>query len=355
MSKARIAINGFGRTGRCLARQIYNSSALDLVAINSRSLLNPYLLTYDSVYGRFDASVKLEEKIKAAGKKTIKEMFLTIDKHSVPVYQGDEPIAAPWAELDIDIVVDATGNFPTIKEISDHLEAGAKYVVMTYPPKDKDIKTIMVGVNEELYALPKEDKDITNMIISAGSCTALALAPVLKYLDVQYGVNDAHVLVTHCYTDSQNLLDNSNKDAWRARAAPLNIIPTTTGAQDNVIAVLPTLEGKITCMANRVPVACGSQLFIVAEVTKDASAKEINDYFTFLTQKQAGDVLGICTEPVCSSYFRGDTHNAVIDPTWTAVHDKRVRMVAWFDNEWGYTSRLIALLEHIAKKKKKWF
>lgn len=355
MSKARIAINGFGRTGRSLTRQIIDNSSIELIAINNRSQINYGLLAHDSVYGKFNAQVKLEEKTKSTTKKPSKERFLHVNKHVIAIFQGDEPIAAPWKELDIDIVVDATGNFPTFKGVSDHLEAGAKNVVMTYPPKDKDIKTIIIGVNNDIYVPPKNDDDLKSKVLSSGSSSTLALAPILKYLDAQYGIVHANVLVSHAYTDSQNLLDNSNKDSWRCRAAPLNIIPTTTGAQENIPPVLPGLEGKVTCMANRVPVAWVSQLFVVAELSKDTTSKDVNDYFESLAQGEANGVLDFCKEDVCSSYFRGDQHNAVIDHAWTSVNGKWLRMIAWFDNEWGYASRLIALLEYIAKKNKKWF
>ncbi|MBI4441404.1 type I glyceraldehyde-3-phosphate dehydrogenase [Candidatus Woesearchaeota archaeon] len=349
MAKTRIAINGFGRTGRCLIRQLYKHSSFDIAAINSRSPVNKHLLSYDSVYGKLDARITMEDRVKLVGRKQCIEHYLHIDKHEIPVFQSDEPIALPWEELSIDIVVDATGNFPTLKTIADHCEAGAKNVVMTYPPIDKSIKTIMVGVNEETYD-PTADR-----VISAGSCTALALAPVLKYLDMQWGVTSCDFLATHSYTDSQNLLDNSNKDAWRARAAVLNIIPTMTGALMSIPAVLPPLAGKVTGMVNRVPVPACSQLFIEADIVKETTPKEVRQYFSDVAAKQS--LIGMCDVPACSSYFLGSTHAVIIDPEWIIVRDgRKLRMVAWFDNEWGYSARLVALLDYVAKTKKKgWF
>ena len=352
MAKTRIAINGFGRTGRCLAMQLYNNSAFEIAAINNRSpICNTFLITFDSVYGKFDAQVELKEKEKQAGRKTIKEKYLQVNKHAIPLFQSEEPIALPWAELDIDIVVDATGNFPLLKNISDHCDAGAKNVIMTYPPKQKEIKTIMVGINEKTYD-PQQDR-----VISAGSCTGLALAPLLKYLDAEWGVEYCAFLTTHCYTDSQNLLDNANKDPWRSRAGALNIIPTTTGAEHSIPAVLPNLEGKIIGMANRVPTPVGSQLFLSAELKKEVTKENVNDYFTLLAQKQAASLIDICAVPACSSYFKGNPHAVIIDPYWTHAAGKKLRMIAWFDNEWGYAARLVALLEYVSKQnnKKGWF
>lgn len=350
MAKLRVAINGFGRTGRCLIRQIYDNNILELVAINNRSPLRPTLLIDDSIYGKFGAKVGLDEKIKPGKKHQVIEKYLHIDKQVIPVFEGDEPIACPWDEVKADIVVDATGNFPKLEWIIDHCKAGAKNVVMTYPPSNKEIKTIMVGVNEQLYDPTKDH------ILSAGSSTAMALAPLVKYVDAEWGIEHCFYTTTHCYTDSQNLLDNTNKDLWRSRAAGLNIIPTTTGAEQTIPAMFPHLDGKIVGMANRVPVFCGSQLLLTLGVKKEITTEEVHTYFTRLVKNEALALLDLCSDPAYSLYFRGNPHAAVLDMKWTYADKKKLRLVAWFDNEWGYCARLVALLECIASKtKKKWF
>ncbi len=336
MAKLRVAINGFGRIGRCLTRQLYNHSTIELAAINTRSPLEDAdVLEDDSVYGKFPATITLEKKIKVEKKQQSIEKYIHIDKMVIPFSEGDEPIACNWKNLKIDVVIDATGNFPKLEWIIDHCTAGAKNVVTTYPPSTKEIKTIMVGVNEQQYDPVKDH------IVSAGSCTAMAIAPLLKHIDSEWGLEHCHVLATRA--------------SQRACSEGWNIIPRATEADLTIPAVLPLLEGKVVSMVNLVPVYSGSQAYFNVTLKKETTVEEVHAYFTKLKQKEPC-LLDLCQKHVRSSYFRGDSHAAVIDARWTFVDKKNLRLVAWFDNEWGYCARLVALLEYIASKtKRRWF
>lgn len=330
----KIAINGYGRIGRGVHRQAINSEDLEVVAINSRSGADSHahLLKYDSLYGKCDADIQTEGgDLKINGKK-------------VAVYQIKEPSELDWGRHDVDIVIECTGRFTKRADAQKHIDAGAKRVVITAPCKEKEINNVVMGVNNGIC-----DKNGCQ-IVSNASCTTNCLAPTLKVLQESFGVESAFVTTIHAFTYTQNLHDNSNpQDFRRARATTESIIPTSTGAMKAIGRVLPELDGKVEGMAFRVPVATVSVLDIVAKLEKEVDEKAVNDAFKKYEEGDLKGILATNDEPLVSIDYRGNPHSSTIDTLSTKVlPDGLVKIIAWYDNEWGYISRVVDLIRWFA-------
>ncbi len=330
----RIAINGFGRIGRCFLRASKGYKEFEIVAINDLTDAKTlaHLLQYDSVHGIFDAEVKP------------KDSGVMVDGKEIKILAITEPEKLPWKDLGIDIVIESTGRFTDKPSASRHLDAGAKWVVISAPAKEPDI-TVCMGVNEEMLDLA------IHKIISNASCTTNCLAPVAKVLHNEFGIIRGLMTTIHSYTNDQRILDLPHKDLRRARAAALNMIPTTTGAAKAVGLVLPELKGKLNGMAIRVPTPNVSVVDLVAELTKDSSAEEINASLKRAAEGPMKGILQYLEDPLVSGDFNGNAHSAIVDATLTMVIEKRmVKVLAWYDNEWGYSSRLRDLILYIVKR-----
>ncbi len=327
----KVAINGYGRIGRGVHRQLLKTPGIDVVAINSRAGADShaYLLKYDSLYGRCDADIKVVGD------------DLEIDGKKVKVLSVKNPAEIGWKDLDIDLVIESTGKFTTRADANGHLEAGAKKVLITAPCKDLAIPNIVMGVNDKDYS--PEDYEV----VSNASCTTNCLAPVMKVLNDELGVVHAFVNTIHAFTYTQNLLDNSNpQDFRRARATTESVIPTSTGAMKAIGRVIPELDGKLEGMAYRVPIPVVSSIDVVANVEKSVTADEVNEIFKKRENSDLKGVLATEDEPLVSVDFRGDTHSATVDLENTRVlGDKMVKVLAWYDNEWGYISRVVDLIK----------
>ncbi|GGK27423.1 glyceraldehyde-3-phosphate dehydrogenase 1 [Caldalkalibacillus thermarum] len=330
----KVGINGFGRIGRNVFRAALNNPNVEVVAVNdlTDAKMLAHLLKYDSVHGRLNAEVEHTEDALIVNGKTIK------------VLSERDPANLPWDELGVEVVVESTGRFTAKADASKHLQAGAKKVIISAPSKDADFDVVM-GVNEEKYDPAKHH------VISNASCTTNCLAPVIKVLHETYGVRRGMMTTVHAYTNDQQILDLPHKDYRRARAAAQNIIPTTTGAAKAVALVLPELKGKLNGFAMRVPTANVSVVDLVAELEKNVTAEEVN---ATLKQAAEGPLKGIMAyseEPLVSSDYNGDPHSSTIDALSTMViEDNMVKVVAWYDNEWGYSNRVVDLVEYIAGK-----
>jgi glyceraldehyde 3-phosphate dehydrogenase len=324
----RIAINGFGRIGRNVFRILQNTPGCSVVSIND--LTDPetlaHLLKYDSVHGRFAGKVR-------AGKGAI-----TVDGERITITAERDPAALPHAANKVDFVVEATGVFTTRAACEKHVEAGAKKVLLTVPPKDEIDAMVVMGVNEgSLQA--------TDRIISNASCTTNCLAPIAKVLDDSFGIEHGLMTTVHAYTNDQRMLDLPHKDLRRARAAAINIIPTTTGAARAVGKILPRLAGKLDGMAMRVPVANGSVVDLVATLKKKATIAEVNAAMAAAAkQGPLKGILAYSEDPLVSTDVIGDAHSSVFDSLATMVMGNTVKVVSWYDNEWGYSSRVVQLM-----------
>ncbi len=329
----RIGINGFGRIGRQVMRIAARRDDVEVVAINNRSKpdVMAHLLRYDSAYSKFEGSVEAGED------------YLVVDGKKIPVTNGNSPADIPWGDLGVDIVMESTGKFRDAESVSGHLKNGAKKVLIAAPAKGEDI-TIVMGVNHEQYDPAKHH------IISNASCTTNCLAPVAKVLNDNFGIVSGFMTTIHAYTNDQRILDGSHKDLRRARAAAISMIPTTTGAAKAVGLVLPELAGKLNGFAVRVPTPVVSLVDLVCEVEKEATAEEVN---TALREAAAGSMKGILAvsdEPLVSVDYVQDPHSAIVDAPLTMVTgDGLVKVIAWYDNEWGYSERYVDLAAYVAK------
>ena len=327
----KIAINGFGRIGRLAFRQMFVDDRYEIVAINGSRTpeLYAHLLKYDSCHGNFmiDEVEALENAIK-------------VGDTVVNIVNEREPINLPWKELGVDIVLDCTGKFKTFDTASQHIEAGAKKVIISAP--GKEMKTVVFGVNEDI--LTADDK-----VISASSCTTNCLAPVAKILDDNFGIKIAYMTTVHAYTNDQLTLDKSHKDFRRARAAAINIIPTTTGAAKSVGLILPQLKGKIDGYALRVPVATGSLVDLTCEFEKDTTVEEIQK--AFIDNKS--EIIGCTNDPIVSTDIIGMRKASLVD--LQLIKDiendgkKLFKIVSWYDNEMSYTTQMVRLCEYVTK------
>ena len=333
---ARVAINGFGRIGRLGLRTIIERHKKDLtvVAINDMADLhtNAHLFRYDSTYGVFPGKVEVAEGI------------LNVDGWYIAVLNQRDPSRLPWRKLGVDIVIESTGVFTDAAQVRTHLEAGAKKVIITAPAKDEDL-TVVLGVNDRMYD-PKK-----HHIVSNASCTTNCLAPVVKVLHNNFGIERGLMTTTHAYTNDQRILDLMHKDLRRARAAAVNIVPTTTGAAKAIGLVMPELKGKLHGLSLRVPTSTVSVVDLVADLTKIASANDLNDALKKAAEGKLRGILAYCDEPLVSSDFRRNPASSIIDGLSTVVLDgKMAKIIAWYDNEWGYSCRVGDLATFIAEK-----
>jgi glyceraldehyde 3-phosphate dehydrogenase len=330
----RVAINGFGRIGRNFLRASRGYKEFEIVAINDLTDAKTlaHLLKYDSVHGIFNADVK-------TGNGSI-----TVDGKEVKVFAVTEPEKLPWKDLGVAIVIESTGMFTDRSSAAMHLDAGAKWVIISAPAKEPDA-TVCMGVNEEIIDPTK------HKIISNASCTTNCLAPIAKVLHNEFGIIRGLMTTIHSYTNDQRILDLPHKDLRRARAAALNMIPTTTGAAKAVGLVLPELKGKLNGLSIRVPTPNVSLVDLVAELERDASVEEMNAAFKRASEGPMKGILQYLEEPLVSCDFNGNAHSAIMDSSQTMVLEgKMVKVLAWYDNEIGYSSRLRDLILYIIKR-----
>ena len=330
----RVGINGFGRIGRNIMRAAMGDSQLDFVAVNdlTNAATLAHLLKYDSILGNLDADI------------SSKDDRISVGNEQFQVLSIKDPAQLPWKDLGVDVVFESTGLFTKREDAEKHLAAGAKKVVITAPAKKPDV-TVVLGVNSEAYDSAKHH------IISNASCTTNCLAPVAKVIHEAFGIRKGWMTTVHSYTNDQQLLDLPHKDLRRARAAAMSIIPTTTGAAAAVGEVLPTLKGRLDGISLRVPTPNVSCVDLAVIVDKKTSKEEVNAAF-----KQAADgalkgILEYVEAPLVSIDFRGNPHSAMVDAPYTAVMDGDfLKVLAWYDNEWGYSSRCVDLLRFLVKK-----
>lgn len=330
--KANVAINGFGRIGRMVCRRLLTHPNLNLVAVNASYPAETlaHLLKYDTVHGRLDAEV-------VAG-----DGEILVDGRAVRLVSERDASRLPWRELGIDIVVEATGKHKERERAALHLQSGARKVIITTATKDADV-TIVMGVNEGDYR-PEE-----HHVIAAASCTTNCLAPVAKVLHEAFGIRTGLMTTVHAYTNDQNMLDNPHRDLRRARAATASIIPTTTGAARAVAQVLPELKGRLNGFALRVPTPDVSVVDLVAQLGRPATREEINQALRDAAEGPLRGILAYTEEPLVSSDFIGDPHSAIVDGSLTMVGpDNLAKVIAWYDNEWGYSCRVVDLAARVA-------
>lgn len=331
----KIAINGFGRIGRSAFRRILEKHPdLEIVAINdlADNKTLAHLLKYDSVYGIYD------KKVNTKGESIV------IDGNEVKVLNEKEPGNLPWKGLGIDIVLECTGFFTSVNQAKKHLDAGAKKVIISAPCQGSEVPYFILGVNQDKYDAGRDN------IVSIGSCTTNCLAPIAKVLHDNFEIESGLMTTIHSYTNDQRLHDSPHKDLRRARAAMASMIPTTTGAAIVVTKVLPELEGKINGMAVRIPTPSVSLVDFVAKVKKETNVEEVNTAFKKASQEMKG-ILGIEDESLVSIDYKGNSLSSIVDSASTMVQEKNlVKVLAWYDNEWGYSCRLAEFAEFIGKK-----
>ncbi len=323
----KVAINGFGRIGRFFFRAAYKD--LEIIAINDLGDINTmaHLLKHDSVHGKFPGNVE------------VRDDKLIVDGREILMYKERDPENLPWESLGIDIVLESTGFFRTKELASKHLKAGAKKVVISAPAKGGDVKTIVLGVNEHTY-----DKE-TDHIVSNASCTTNCLAPVVKVLNDNYGVKKGFMSTVHAYTADQRLVDAPHPDLRRARAAAINLVPTTTGAASALGLVIPEIDGKLDGIAIRAPVSDGSVVYLVAELQRDVSLEEVKELFRNVSQHHLKGILEYSEQPLVSTDIVGNNHSSIFDAGMLKVKSNMVQIMSWYDNEWGYSNRLVDLMK----------
>lgn len=330
----KVGINGFGRIGRNVFRAALNNPDVEVVAVNdlTDAKMLAHLLQYDTVHGKLDAEVGVDGD------------NLVVNGQTIKVLSERDPAALGWGDLGVEIVVESTGRFTARQDAAKHLEAGAKKVVISAPAKEEDI-TIVMGVNEDKY------DPANHHVISNASCTTNCLAPVAKVLNDKFGIRRGMMTTVHSYTNDQQILDLPHKDYRRARAAAENIIPTTTGAAKAVSLVLPELKGKLNGMAMRVPTPNVSTVDLVADLEKDVTVEDINEALKVAADGQLKGVLGFSEEPLVSKDYNGNQLSSIVDALSTMVLDNNmVKVIAWYDNETGYSNRVVDLVGFIAKK-----
>ncbi|MDR6225656.1 type I glyceraldehyde-3-phosphate dehydrogenase [Desmospora profundinema] len=330
----KIGINGFGRIGRAVFRIAMNNPEVEVVAINDLTDAQTlaHLLKYDSIHGKLNASVE----ITANG--------LMVDGREVKVLAERDPAKLPWGDLGVEIVVESTGRFTKKEDADKHRQAGAKKVIISAPAKDEDL-TVVMGVNQDKY------DPASHHVISNASCTTNCLSPVVKVLHEKFGVRRGLMTTVHSYTNDQQLLDLPHKDLRRARAAAESIIPTTTGAAQAVAKVLPELKGKLNGFAMRVPTSNVSVVDFVAELDQEVTVDAVNKALHQEAEGTLKGVMGFSDEPLVSKDYNGDSHSSIVDGLSTMIQDgNMVKVVAWYDNEWGFSNRVVDLIGYIAKK-----
>ncbi len=338
----KVAINGFGRIGRLALRHVMkNHPGLDVVAVND--LTSPqilaYLLRYDSNYGIYEKIVKA------------KDDFILIDGTSkgkkIRVFTEPDPKNLPWKKWGVDIVLECTGRFRTKDEAQKHIQAGAKFVIISAPAKDKSIPSFVLGVNEEKFNAKKD------IISDMGSCTTNCLAPIVKVLNDNLGIVRGFMTTVHSYTNDQRILDLAHEDIRRARAAGLNMIPTTTGAASGIGKIIPEVEGKLDGMSLRVPTPTVSFLDLVCVVEKSTTVEDVNYLLKKSSQtSRMKGILGVEDALLVSSDYKGNSYSAIVDSDSTMAIDNLVKICAWYDNEWAYACRLAEFAEIVGRKMK---
>ncbi|CCQ52674.1 type I glyceraldehyde-3-phosphate dehydrogenase [Crocosphaera watsonii WH 8501] len=333
----RVAINGFGRIGRNFLRCWLGreNTGLEVVGINDTSdpRTNAHLLRYDSMLGILDADIEADEN------------SITVNGKTIKCVSDRNPLNLPWTEWNVDLVIESTGVFVTEEGASKHIVAGAKKVLITAPGKGGNVGTYVVGVNAQDYEHDKHN------VISNASCTTNCLAPVVKVLNDNFGIIKGTMTTTHSYTGDQRILDASHRDLRRARAAAVNIVPTSTGAAKAVALVIPEMKGKLNGIAMRVPTPNVSVVDLVAQVEKSTIAEQVNDIFKTASEGSMKGVLGYNDLPLVSCDYRGTDVSSIVDASLTMVMGgDMVKIVAWYDNEWGYSQRVVDLAEVVANK-----
>ncbi|MGZ4048112.1 MAG: type I glyceraldehyde-3-phosphate dehydrogenase [Bacteroidia bacterium] len=330
MKKIKVAINGFGRIGRVSLRIMLTRDNIDVVAINdlTDSKTLAHLLKYDSVHGIIHADVKYEENA------------IIINGKRINIYAEKDPANLPWKELGIDVVIESTGFFLDKATAGKHITAGAKKVIVSAPPKTDDIKTVVLGINDEII---KSD----DIIISNASCTTNCAAPMIQVLDANWGLEDGYITTVHSYTGDQRLHDAPHKDLRRARAAALSIVPTSTGAAKAITKIFPHLNGKLGGCGMRVPVPDGSLTDITCVLTKPVTVKEINAAFKNASETYLKGILEYTEDPIVSVDIVGNPHSCIYDAEFTSVVGNLIKVIGWYDNEYGYSSRLADLVGKI--------
>ncbi|HKZ24741.1 MAG TPA: type I glyceraldehyde-3-phosphate dehydrogenase [Acidimicrobiia bacterium] len=329
----RVAVNGFGRIGRAVFRIIAErpDSPIEVVAINDLADddILAYLLEYDSVMGHFDQPVE------------VKDGVLTVGRHHVRMLMETDPARLPWRDLEVDVVVESTGIFRSREKLQKHIDAGAHKVILTVPADDEIDQTVVLGVNDA-------ELDQNDIIISNASCTTNCLAPLAKVLDENFGIKRGLMTTVHAYTNDQRLADVPHKDLRRSRAATENIIPTTTGAAKAVGKVFPKLKGKLDGMAMRVPVPDGSTVDLVVELERPVSIEEINAAVRKASEGAMKGIIQYSDDPLVSTDIIGNPHSSIFDAGGTQVlGGNLVKVLAWYDNEWGYSNRVVDLIERL--------
>lgn len=331
--KIRVAINGFGRIGRNVFKILMQQESIEVVAINDIAPIATmtHLLKYDSIHGITQANIRHHAD------------SIFYNQKEIAYFSFKEINALPWDILDIDYVIEATGKFKTYDPLYQHIKCGAKKVILSAPPEDDKIKTVVLGVNENI--LQAED-----LIISNASCTTNNAAPMLKLLHQHLGIQQAYITTVHSYTTDQSLHDQPHKDLRRARGAAQSIVPTTTGAAKALTRIFPELTGKLGGSGIRVPVPNGSLTDITCYVKNIKSAEEINLIFKQASENELHGILSYTEDPIVSVDIIGNPHSCLFDSQLTSVIDHMVKIVGWYDNEIGYSHRIVNLIEHVSKK-----
>lgn len=331
--KIRVAINGFGRIGRNLFRLLLNHPHIEVVAINDIADLKTmsHLVKYDSIHGVLQDSISFDDE------------NLIVANQKFAFFHKKEASNLPWSTLNIDFVIEATGKLKTFEEINQHILAGAKRVILSAPPEDDNIKTVVLGVNEHIL-------DGNETIISNASCTTNNAAPMIKVIQDLCDIEQAYITTVHSYTTDQSLHDQPHKDLRRARGAAQSIVPTTTGAAKALTKIFPDLDGKMGGCGIRVPVPDGSLTDITFNVKREVTIEEINKAFQKAAETNLKNILAYTEDPIVSVDIIGNTNSCIFDAQLTSVIDKMVKIVGWYDNEIGYSSRLIDLIVFLYKK-----
>lgn len=329
----RIAINGFGRIGRTVTRIAKLHHCYDVIAVND--IASPeqlaYAFKFDSIHGRYP------------GKVTLNGDTMEIDGDPFKVLSERDPAKLPWAELGVDYVVESSGVFRKVSEIHQHLDAGAKRVIVTVPTRDPLAATVVIGVND--HVVTKDTR-----IVSNASCTTNCAAPVVKVLHENFGIVRGLLTTVHAYTSDQRLIDSPHKDLRRSRSAATNIVPTSTGAAKAIGIVLPELAGKLDGLAMRVPVPDGSLVDLTVELAKDVTVEDVNEAMRLAASGPLLGILEYCEDPIVSTDVIGNSHSSIFDPALTQVMQKRmVKVISWYDNEFGYSSRIEQLIGRLAE------
>ena len=332
----RIGINGFGRIGRQVTRSILerHSDELEIVAVNdlTDTKTNAHLFKYDTNYGRYPGTVEAADG------------HVVVDGRPIKVFSERDPAKIPWSDLGVQLVIESTGFFTNAQQAAGHLEGGAKKVIISAPAKGDDL-TVVMGVNEDKYDPAK------HTVVSNASCTTNCVAPLVKVLNDTFGISHALMTTVHAYTNDQKILDQVHSDIRRARAAAANIIPTTTGAAKAVGVVMPEMQGKIHGMAFRVPVPTVSLIDLVANVERSVTRDDVNEAFQQASQETLSGVLEYCEEELVSSDFKGNPASAIFDaPSTMVMGNSMVKVLGWYDNEWGYSCRVGDLAAFMAAK-----